>query len=502
MLNINGKVKLHNRFDIFIENVGDREKRQIAQAENIILTRLLSTALGLTSTSRGFFSYICFGTGTGELSAARTTLFSYLGAKAVVESPGADFSHFNDGYISRTCYCQILETENVGSVLTEVGVGTDSAAINTHAMLKDMNGNPVSITKTNVDIITIYATVYAYFSIPGYDSGHYRPLFDDENSEYSLLRYIVGQYSYLNAGLIRHWFLIWSNPLLAEDSANNDQPANGGYYAFYETGMFSYDGANKKLILANAKRLAAADFNTNGIRAVAFGRSNNSGIKKLGMVFDILGCSAWAGTQITGESIGIGDGVTEDFTTDWGLVKTGWKVYVDSVEQTSGVTVDINKPIINRMDYFMHIVKTSSRGAIVGQNGEQIPISGDWTIFENPYYNTTGLTGVTLGYLKLYCSDDAETWTLVSDRSANAGSTISIDSAYKSKRYWKVEKTNSSSSVCYNFTSTDIGANIHFETAPANEAVITMDYTTAELVKDANHVIDFSASLTFAEYTP
>ena len=30
----------------------------------------------------------------------------------------------------------------------------------THALIKDMNGNPVVITKTDTDIITIYATVY------------------------------------------------------------------------------------------------------------------------------------------------------------------------------------------------------------------------------------------------------------------------------------------------------------------------------------------------------
>ena len=37
----------------------------------------------------------------------------------------------------------------------------------THALLQDMNGNNISIQKTNTDVINIYATVYLHFNQAG-----------------------------------------------------------------------------------------------------------------------------------------------------------------------------------------------------------------------------------------------------------------------------------------------------------------------------------------------
>ena len=40
--------------------------------------------------------------------------------------------------------------------------GTPSSNL-THALIKDSEGTPISITKTDSDVLTIYATVYATF---------------------------------------------------------------------------------------------------------------------------------------------------------------------------------------------------------------------------------------------------------------------------------------------------------------------------------------------------
>src|SRR5690606_31191910 len=46
--------------------------------------------------------------------------------------------------------------------ITEVGVAYGSSASNlvTHAMIKDAEGNPLSIDKTDIDVIEIYATIF------------------------------------------------------------------------------------------------------------------------------------------------------------------------------------------------------------------------------------------------------------------------------------------------------------------------------------------------------
>ena len=41
-----------------------------------------------------------------------------------------------------------------------VGISQNRIRFPDHAMLKDMNGNQISIEKTDTDIINIYATVY------------------------------------------------------------------------------------------------------------------------------------------------------------------------------------------------------------------------------------------------------------------------------------------------------------------------------------------------------
>ena len=44
--------------------------------------------------------------------------------------------------------------------------------------------------------------------------------------------------------------------------------------------------------------------------------------------------------------------------------------------------------------------------------------------------------------------------------------------------------------------------NIHFDTPPAAGAVITADYTTDTIAKDANYVFDLSVTIQLGEYNP
>ena len=153
-LNVDIKSNIHNRFDIWKENVETGVKEQVGYAENIVLDAMWSRLCGGST----YFVNIHYGTGTGSLSTARTSLFSYLGtgAAATVETVRA----IPTSYWRRSITLG-LTTAN-GNTLTEVGVayGTGSTNLVTHAQIRDMNGNPIGIVKTDVDIITIYATVY------------------------------------------------------------------------------------------------------------------------------------------------------------------------------------------------------------------------------------------------------------------------------------------------------------------------------------------------------
>lgn len=51
----------------------------------------------------------------------------------------------------------------MGATITEVGISDTTNAINTHALITDAEGNPLSITKTDIDVVVIYATVFIEF---------------------------------------------------------------------------------------------------------------------------------------------------------------------------------------------------------------------------------------------------------------------------------------------------------------------------------------------------
>lgn len=148
---------VHNRFDFVITDVetGQIDKAYAAlkpMAENIVLDRMY-TRLTAFST---FFTNIVYGSGTGTLSAARTTLFTRVGSKAAV-----DESVVRSYPLSTwTRRIRLDVNDNNGMILREVGISDDTTLINTHALITDSEGNPIQIEKTNLKIIDIYATVY------------------------------------------------------------------------------------------------------------------------------------------------------------------------------------------------------------------------------------------------------------------------------------------------------------------------------------------------------
>lgn len=157
------KIGLHNRFDIEVRDAITGELKNQATAYNIVLDALWTRLLA----RRAFMSAIHIGTGTGELSPARTSLFTFLAAKSVT----LDSTSFNINNMYRRVKIQLEPAEYVGSIISEVGVAysTSSGDLCTHAMLTDSEGNPITIEKTSTDVVIIYATVFFTVSnLPDY----------------------------------------------------------------------------------------------------------------------------------------------------------------------------------------------------------------------------------------------------------------------------------------------------------------------------------------------
>ena len=155
-MEIKQNVNIHNRFDVHIDNIETGEHREFV-GYNIILNQMWTRLCNGLS----YFENIHFGIGTGTPIPEGTSLFSHLGTRqAVTEETiiALPFSSWKRKIV-------LNPEEFVGFTISEVGIafGSDVSSLVTHAMLKDSEGNPISITKTSTDVVTIYATVFITF---------------------------------------------------------------------------------------------------------------------------------------------------------------------------------------------------------------------------------------------------------------------------------------------------------------------------------------------------
>ena len=271
-MNVQAKVNIHNRFDIEVRDAVTGELKQKAEAYNIVLDAMYSRLCAGNS----YFYAIFFGTGTGTLSPARTSLFTHLGAKVatnMTQIKAVPQSSWKQ-------YIVLNPEDNVGAVLTEVGIGYSTGSTNllTHALLKDSEGNPISITKSALDVVTIYATVFVTFDTTGI---YFQGVAAGLNQ---LMNYMIG-----GAGSPAGTFGL-KTELCAKSGGNTPSVT------------WTADTANKK----RTSSVARFDINTGNMHAQAFEFDNTFAAKlPLTGVFD--------GQPYTGVAIGTGDGSTRQF---------------------------------------------------------------------------------------------------------------------------------------------------------------------------------------------
>lgn len=495
------RASIHNRFDVEVIDAFTGEVKQKARAFNLICdalwTRLLSTR-GDAWMPTPYFSYILFGSGSGTPSASDTALFTRLGAKSVSTSMT---QAVETGVISRQGVITLNADEYVGATLTEVGIGYDSTNIVTHALLEDMNGNPISIEKSDTDVIIIYATIYVHFSAGGWYGGSVSVAPIAGTSA----MFFVALTGNLNTYGNQYQFLIAG----AGTRTGSITSQSGSQ-------TLSVDASAKKLTWA--LRVQAGDLNF-PIRSLRVDSGYSSSTNALFW----LTHGTWAPmAEIKAEPCGTGDGTSTGFSTAF-PVKTGGNVYVDGV-QASGVSVRPGPADGATMEQWMNrVAARSAAGTPVYSNNnysysslgisiENVTIGGHSDALENPFY-AQGVAKVRF-YEQNYngtvagvsASDDMVTWT-------SAGTIVlpyrdwvelSVPAALKTKRFWRIDSASSVSlrpNVHFVADVADTAHNIVFTTPPAAGAVITCDYVPDCIPKDENHVFDISMVLTLGEYS-
>lgn len=280
---------IHNRFDIYVKNIETGTEEQVGYAENIVLDQMYTRLCARSS----YFVNIHFGTGTGTLSASRTSLFTHLGTKAVTndaQSKALPTSWWRQKIV-------LNPEEYVGSALSEVGVayGATSTNLVTHALIKDMNGNPITLLKTALDVVTIYATVYVTFS-----TNHANLQFTGMPNSNPLVNYLIGgttfplEYFYTGqsdvSGDVQRGGATLSNPMAASSALT-----------------LTADVLNKKFY-SNAYRFGV-DYSNGHIVEIGLGSSSTSGLFRL----LLPATGIYSGLDIEGVSVGTGDGVESSF---------------------------------------------------------------------------------------------------------------------------------------------------------------------------------------------
>ena len=151
-------VEIRNTFDFELKNTMTGEVKHY-KSHNIVLDTFINALV--TAASILQITTIYIGTGTGTLSPARTSLFNQLGSFQT----GNPVSSNTSSTPAVVVYSITLnETQGNGS-LTEVGLVSASSGLLTHSLITDSENNPITITKTNLDILTIRATLYASFVV-------------------------------------------------------------------------------------------------------------------------------------------------------------------------------------------------------------------------------------------------------------------------------------------------------------------------------------------------
>jgi len=492
-LNADYKASIHNRFDVEVIDALTGKVKQRAKAENVICQGLYNNL----ASNVQYFQTIVYGSGLGTPASTDTALFHLEGSISL--PTGSNMTAMvNVDWANHVFSCRrmgvINEQTANGITLTELGIMGN--ALCTHALMHDMNGNPISILKTDQDIINIYATIFVHWGSNLEAQGiHMQP----ETNWCGFFGYLVGMIDTYNEK---------ANCLISAMPATKPllTKANSGVST---SGLTKAWSNNNKTLTLSMTRFGASSFNiAYGIRyIIMYSNSFSYGTIPLypGMTLK-AGYPWFAGSNVSGEAIGTGDGTVKDFATKFDNPSAA-QIYVDGV-LSDNVAVDDAPLNYNNMDTYFEGVQVVNNVVYpyTPSDSSAYTFAGVGSgIFYNPFYANGIKTGIINAGYCVDVSDDCINWTTIwgsHDRVQNSSSTsgtMTVPTEYQNSKYWRSYMPGGYRIT--NMTARDLtGKNIHFTTAPVSGAVITADYHTPTIAKDTNHVFDLTVTIQLGEY--
>lgn len=494
---------VHNRFDIEVTDALTGKIKQVVTSYNIVLDQFFTRLVGRGSK----LGYIHIGSGTGTPSVTRTSLFSFLGAKAasVVETVKA----YPTSYIKKKIV--LSPSEYVGATITEVGFGygTTSTYAVTHSLLKDSEGNPIAINKTDTDVLTIYATFYVTIgdSVPGVY------LLPSPGNSDIIKGVLEDTYSQVNVAIGMGNTITKADDILYTSlyTKTNINPTIDQTNKMWTipTQRWDYNIANSHMVSAI------------GSPTIAVWLLPNQDI------FPYL--------NITNVAVGTGDDVKTEFTSPFPLIVPGSEVIrVNGVVQTRDVDYEINYNN-NAKEYpELFISALPNTYSITGGNkhttysyrpyfiwhdqtkvginavSEASPIYLDFgsPITVNRFIIpqgsfTFGGSGTFNTIMTFDYSDDKTTWNNLFTSGEIAYNSITADLWFDppiTARYFRFTSSflfMVGCGSCPNIRFGYVTPGIKFMVPPANGATIEMDCQLDRPIKNSNWVIDFGFSVKF-----
>jgi len=367
-------VGMHNKFHLVLTDARTNKVKQEGWAYNIMLDKCIERVRNQFTdqvyTNEGYVSvmlntstyykfagncriggFIHLGTGTGVLDRSRTSLFTFLSYHTTVKHANAlDLNNRTGWYTQKGTW---LENEIQNVSITEVGLaaGTAESHLNTHALVEDSEGNPISINKGTNDILTVYATVYVSIGSP-LECDNFK-LVNGSYGNYLLTLFIKNgkTSSYFSNNYRRPdtFFKFGSNgdPIQLSDGC-----VKSSFYSGSKEGVFTaIDSRSCYLDMAVP---AASGNHVSGIREIGVDKylyndedslvwpyTTTQTVPLFRAIFPIPG--VWEGFPMTGEQIATGDGSTQEFNLKWtNPTQDSVVMKLDGIAQTEDVDYTVN----------------------------------------------------------------------------------------------------------------------------------------------------------------
>ena len=462
------QIGMHNEFDVVVTDVKTGKVKQKAKGYNIILNQFWTYFI---SNGYPMVGSIYFGSGTTPPVVTNTTLTTPIDKKSTTDVSTDTSTFYEDGVIKIKKTIRLEAGEYTGYSISEVGFGS-YLNLGTHSLLKDTNGNALTIEIGATDVVDIYGTFYTKFnSTNSIDM----EMNTTKKGLWNALTQVNGKFAIYKSKYYSAKIFPFSM------MTQNQQVLNAS-----TSYTVSYDAPNKKITLT-VPNLIPSVGNIGGLKSI-----------NLDGLIVTLPQASFTQPVIVKESLGSGNGTKKDFKPAFPYImdNSTAKLYVNDVEVSASFDFDRCGSQCGGLYYAAGVNVISVGDAFVSD--DYIKGYAD-IIFENPAYEIWPLVSFVLSYGKIYASNDMSEWDYV-------GNSGSVD-IYGSYRYWKISPATEGTAWQFSLIkgSADCTANlvVHADTPPADGSTVTLTYQPSCIAKDSNHIVNnVKVEISFNEYTP